>query len=54
MRSSGFWKFGRINLPGRRSRISETATRVRIGFAAACPEADLFSSLVRSFQPAGP
>jgi hypothetical protein len=36
------------------ARISETATRVRVAFAAACPEADLFSSLVRSFQPAGP
>ena len=36
------------------ARISETATRVRIAFAAACPEADLFSGLVRSFQSAGP
>jgi hypothetical protein len=36
------------------ARISETATRVRIAFAAACPQADLFNGLVRSFQPAGP
>jgi hypothetical protein len=36
------------------ARISETATRVRIAFAAACPQAALFSSLVRSFRPAGP
>ena len=36
------------------ARISETATRVRVAFAAACPEASLFSGLVRSFQPAGP
>jgi DDE family transposase len=36
------------------ARISETATRVRIAFAAACPEAELFAGLVRSFQPAGP
>ena len=36
------------------ARISEIATRVRVAFAAACPEADLFSSLVRSFHPAGP
>jgi hypothetical protein len=36
------------------ARISETATRVRVAFAAACPEADLFASLVRSFQAAGP
>ena len=36
------------------ARITETATRVRIAFAAACPEAELFSGLVRSFLPAGP
>jgi hypothetical protein len=34
------------------ARITETASRVRVGFAAACPWAGLFSSLVRSFQPA--
>jgi hypothetical protein len=36
------------------ARITETATRVRIAFAATCPEAELFSGLVRSFLPAGP
>ena len=36
------------------ARIIETGKRVRIAFAAACPCADLFSGLVRSFQPAGP
>ena len=36
------------------ARISETATRVRVAFAAACPEAELFGSVARSFQPAGP
>ena len=36
------------------ARITETAKRVRVAFAAACPEADLFISLVRRFQPAGP
>ena len=36
------------------ARISETATRVRVAFAAACPEAELFASVARSFQPAGP
>jgi hypothetical protein len=36
------------------ARITETATRVRIAFAAACPEANLFSGLARSLQPAGP
>jgi hypothetical protein len=36
------------------ARITETATRVRIAFAAACPEADLFRRIARSLQPAGP
>ena len=36
------------------ARITETASRVRIGFAAACPEAALFRSIARSLQPAGP
>ena len=35
-------------------RITETATRVRIAFAAACPEAELFRGVARSLQPAGP
>ncbi|MGA8006611.1 MAG: IS1380 family transposase [Burkholderiales bacterium] len=36
------------------ARIIETATRVRVAFAAACPEAALFASLARCVQPAGP
>ena len=36
------------------ARIIETAKRVRIAFASGCPDADLFSGLVRCFQPAGP
>jgi hypothetical protein len=36
------------------ARITETAWRVRIAFAAACPEADLFRRVARSLQPAGP
>ena len=36
------------------ARIAETASRVRIAFAAACPEADLFRSIAHSLQPAGP
>ena len=36
------------------ARITETASRVRIAFAAACPEAALFASLARCLQPAGP
>ena len=35
-------------------RITETATRVRIALATACPEAALFRGIARSFQPAGP
>jgi hypothetical protein len=36
------------------ARITETTTRVRIAFAAACPEAALFASLARCVQPAAP
>jgi hypothetical protein len=36
------------------ARITETATRVRIAFAAAHPEAALFRSIALSIQPAGP
>jgi hypothetical protein len=36
------------------ARIAETASRVRIAFAAAHPEAQLFASLARCLQPAGP
>lgn len=35
-------------------RITETATRVRLAFAAACPEAELFRGVARSLQLAGP
>jgi hypothetical protein len=44
----------RIRLIRIAARITETATRVRIAFAAGCPQAELFRSIVRSFQPAGP
>jgi hypothetical protein len=36
------------------ARVVETASRVRIAFAAAHPEAPLFASLARCLQPAGP
>lgn len=36
------------------ARITETATRVRVAFAAACPDAALFRGIAVSFQPAGP
>ena len=36
------------------ARITETAARVRIAFAACCPDAGLFRGIARSLQPAGP
>jgi len=35
-------------------RVTETATRVRIAFTAACPEGELFRGVARSLLPAGP
>ncbi len=35
-------------------RITETASRVRLAFAAACPQAELFRGVARSLQLAGP
>jgi hypothetical protein len=36
------------------TRITENAARVRSAFAAACPEAALFTGIARTLQPAGP
>ena len=36
------------------ARITETASRVRIAFAAACPQAELFRYIAHSLQPAAP
>ena len=44
----------RLRLLKLAGRISETATRVRIAFAAAYPEAELFSGVARSLQLAWP
>ena len=44
----------RLHLLKVAGRVIETATRVRIAFAAACPHAVLFRGLARSFHPAGP
>jgi hypothetical protein len=35
-------------------RITKTTTRVRIAFAAACPDAALLRCIATSFQPVGP
>jgi hypothetical protein len=36
------------------ARVIETASRVRLAFAAACPQADLFRTIAIALQPAGP
>ncbi len=36
------------------TRVIETVSRVRLAFAAACPEAHLFRSIAATLQPAGP
>ena len=36
------------------ARVIETATRVRLAFAAACPQAALFRAIASGLQPAGP
>jgi len=44
----------RVRLLKVAARITETATRVRIALASACPDAGLFRIVARSLQPAGP
>jgi hypothetical protein len=46
----GFWRADN----GIAARITETTSRVRIAFAAACPEADLFRNIAHGLQPVGP
>jgi Transposase DDE domain group 1 len=36
------------------ARVIETAARIRLAFAAACPEASLFRLIATNLQPAGP
>ena len=36
------------------ARVVETTSRIRLAFAAACPEADLFRSLPGALLPLGP
>lgn len=35
------------------ARVIETVSRIRLAFAAACPEASLFRSIATTLQPAG-
>jgi hypothetical protein len=44
----------RVRLLKIAARITETASRVRIALAACCPEAELFSSLARCYNPPAP
>ena len=36
------------------ARITETKSRIRVAFATACPDADLFRGLATSLQRCGP
>lgn len=45
-------RYGRITTL--RMRLIKVAGRVRIAFAAACPEAALCAGIARGLQPAGP
>jgi len=36
------------------ARVTETVSRIRLAFAAACPEASLFRGIAITLQPAGP
>jgi len=44
----------RLHLIKIAARITETASRVRVAFATACPQATLFRGIALSFQPCGP
>jgi hypothetical protein len=43
-----------LNLLKLGARVIETASRIRLAFAAACPQADLIRQLAITLQPAGP
>jgi hypothetical protein len=36
------------------ARVIETASRIRIAFASACPDASIFRSIALTLRPAGP
>jgi hypothetical protein len=44
----------RLHLLKIAARVVETASRVRLAFAAVCPEANLFRSLPGALIPLGP
>ena len=47
-------EFATLRLLKIAARVVETATRVRLAFAACCPEADLFRGLPGALAPLGP
>jgi len=42
----------RLRLIKLAARVIETATRIRVAFASACPEADTFRQIARALRPA--
>ena len=52
--ASAEFKTVRLRLIKVAARVIESATRLRIAFAASCPEAELFGGIARWFQPAAP
>jgi hypothetical protein len=34
------------------ARVIETSTRIRVAFASACPDADLFRTIANALKPA--
>ncbi|WP_033923617.1 transposase, partial [Sphingomonas sp. 37zxx] len=42
----------RIRLIKIAARVVETASRIRIAFASACPDADIFQHIARALKPA--
>lgn len=42
----------RLRLPKVAARIMESATRIRVAFASACPDADLLRAIVLALEPA--
>ena len=44
----------RLRLVKIAARVIETATRIRLAFAAACPQAELFRGVANALMPQGP
>lgn len=44
----------RLRLPKLGAHVTETVSRTRLAFAAACPEASLLGAMTLALQPAAP